>query len=144
MLKRVEGRSPEQSREMDSEQGFKEMEMVSVLAETGIVFAYEKALLAAAKNKHLKPVDLISFVAKQIENFGRQWEAGYINRDRYLSPIRRQRQENERRRRMSPPSDVNSDYGEIRVNQDEWEGEIAEAWPSPRSPSSYEADGEDP
>ena len=114
-----------------------EDQMVEVLAESGIIFAYESALLAAARNKHLKSIDLIEFVAKQIESFGRQWTAGYINKERYLSPTRR-------RTRDTFPDDEHSEEqsefesGGIAINQEEWEGDITEAWPSPMSPSSYE------
>ena len=52
------------------EQMQKEQEMINEWR-TGVIFAYETALLAAAK-KDLRATELLEFVAKKIENFGRQ------------------------------------------------------------------------
>ena len=43
------------------------------------------SLLAAAKKKDLRATELLEFVAKKIENFGRQWNSGYINKDRVIT-----------------------------------------------------------
>ena len=125
------------------EQLQQEREMINELARTGVIFAYEKALLAAAKKKDLRATELLEFVAKKIENFGRQWESGYINKERYLSPSRRPAYSNTNQDNYYNPSEVqtNDEDFDIKINQDEWEGDIAEAWPSPTSQSFGSAEG---
>ncbi len=116
------------------EQMEREKEMVTELAQSGVTFAYETALLAAAKKKDLRATELLEFVAKKIENFGRQWNSGYINKDRYLSPTRMP-QPQQQDDSQSEAQETNYDEYDIKINQDEWEGDIAEAWPSPTSQS---------
>ena len=50
------------------EQMAQEKQMIDELARTGVIFAYETALLAAAKKKDLKATELLEFVAKKIAN----------------------------------------------------------------------------
>ncbi len=122
------------------EQMAQEKQMIDELARTGVIFAYETALLAAAKKKDLKATELLEFVAKKIENFGRQWESGYINKERYLSPTRKLQRQPQHYDTQSEAQETNYGEYDITINQDEWEGEIAEAWPSPTS-QSYDENG---
>ena len=100
--------------------------------------------ISGCQKKDLRATELLEFVAKKIENFGRQWESGYINKERYLSPSRRPARPNTNQDEYYNPSEVqtNDEDFDIKINQDEWEGDIAEAWPSPTSQSFGSAEGD--
>ena len=53
------------------------------LNNTGINAAFEAALLSAAQ-KRVPRDEMLLFVAKEIERFGRQWKNGYIDKNRHL------------------------------------------------------------
>ena len=57
------------------------------LVNSGILAAFESAMMDAASKK-VGAGDLMVFLAKQIEQFGRQWNAGYIDKRRFRKGFR--------------------------------------------------------
>ena len=57
------------------------------LVNSGILAAFESAMMDAASKK-VGSGDLLVFLAKQIEQFGRQWNAGYIDKRRFRKGFR--------------------------------------------------------
>jgi hypothetical protein len=59
-------------------------EYYSALEKSGILAAYENALFLVSK-KGPGPAELRDFIAKEIENFGRRWKSGVVDKNRYSS-----------------------------------------------------------
>ena len=60
------------------------------LVSSGILAAFENAMIMAAA-KNIAAGDMLVYLAKQIEQYGRQWDAGYIDKRRFRNGYREAR-----------------------------------------------------